>query len=307
LHVEVLVRCLMPYWSNGAVAERPGSALPAGTDVAADEEPNQPFRPRWPRWKSGDLRPVDRAIVEVPVAEELVKTKRGLYRPESGVVRYSAQDWVKFRADGEELLYIMRNQKPANCREWSLAMLQKAYRSSCRRHGSWDRMNLCLHDFLSLFPRTFELFGAQEQLVRPFRSSVSSVADGEEEVMKRLAMAKQVGVVQAHTPVGGGNPRMSAPTPDILYTSAKAWYIPSRSTSRRSSARTSYASRPTSASYASRPTSAASSYPSRPVSRPLSAQTRGSPARWAPQEGHFAKVQERHLAARGLGVCADTP
>ncbi|CAE7796647.1 unnamed protein product [Symbiodinium sp. KB8] len=297
----------MPYWIDAAVAERPGSALQAQTDVAADDEPNQPFRPRWPRWKSGDLRPVDRAIVEVPVAEELVKTKRGLYRPESGVVRYSAQDWVKFRADGEELLYIMRNQKPANCREWSLAMLQKAYRSSCRRHGSWDRMNLCLHDFLSLFPRTFELFGAHEQLVRPFRSSVSSVADGEEEVMKRLAMAKQVGVVQAHTPVGGGNPRLSAPTPDILYTSAKAWYIPSRSTSRRSSARTSYASRPTSASYASRPTSAASSYPSRPVSRPLSAQTRGSPPRWAPQEGHFAKLHERPAAAGGLGVGADVP
>ena len=45
--------------------------------------------------------------------------------------------------------------------------------------------------------------------------------------------------------------------------------------SRRSSARTSYASRPTSASYASRPTSAASSYPSRPVSRPLSARDPG--------------------------------
>ena len=32
---------------------------------------------------------MDRAIVEVPVAEELVKTKRGLFRPESGVVRCS--------------------------------------------------------------------------------------------------------------------------------------------------------------------------------------------------------------------------
>ena len=30
--------------------------------------------------------------------------------------RYSAQDWVKLRADAEELLYIMRNQVPANCR-----------------------------------------------------------------------------------------------------------------------------------------------------------------------------------------------
>ena len=27
LHVEVLVRCLMPYWSNGAVAERPSQTV----------------------------------------------------------------------------------------------------------------------------------------------------------------------------------------------------------------------------------------------------------------------------------------
>mmetsp|Transcript_6468 Transcript_6468/g.14851 ORF Transcript_6468/g.14851 Transcript_6468/m.14851 type:complete len:282 (-) Transcript_6468:190-1035(-) len=260
--------------------QRPGVSV----NLAEDAEPCQPFRPCWPNWKNGDFRPVDRAIVEVPVAEELLKTKRGLWRPESGVVRYSAQHWVKFRADAEELLYIMRNQVPVNCRDWSLGLLHKAYRSSCRRYGSWDRFNLCLHDFIALFPRTFELFGLQEQLVRPLRSTVSSVADGEAEVMKRLAMAKELGFIHAQTPVNGGNARMSAPTPAIVSAAAKACYIPSRSTSRRSSARTSYASRPTSAtsSYPSRPAS-------RPTSRPVSAQTRGSPARWPFQEGQAVK------------------
>ncbi|CAJ1430696.1 unnamed protein product [Effrenium voratum] len=218
-------------------------------------------------------------IMEVPVAAELWRTKCGLFRPESGVVRYSIQHWMKFRADAEELLYIMRTKMPANTKEWSLHLLNKAYCSGCRRHGSWDRLNLCLHDFVSLFPRTFELFGPHSQLVRPLRSSVSSVADGEEEVMKRLALAKQRGVVHAQTPIegaaGGASTRLIQATPDIQHSCAKACYVPSRSESRRSSART---------SYASRPTTAGTSRPSRPTSRPTSA------SRWRPSRPTSASV-----------------
>ncbi|CAJ1327663.1 unnamed protein product, partial [Effrenium voratum] len=163
--------------------------------------------------------------------------------------------------------------------EWSLHLLNKAYCSGCRRHGSWDRLNLCLHDFVSLFPRTFELFGPHSQLVRPLRSSASSVADGEEEVMKRLALAKQRGVVHAQTPIegaaGGASTRLIQATPDIQHSCAKACYVPSRSESRRSSART---------SYASRPTTAGTSRPSRPTSRPTSA------SRWRPSRPTSASV-----------------
>ena len=31
------------------------------------------------------------------------------------------------------------------CEDWSLHLLNKAYCSSCRRYGSWDRLNLCLY------------------------------------------------------------------------------------------------------------------------------------------------------------------
>lgn len=51
---------------------------------------------------------------------------------------------------------------------------------------------LSRHDFLALFPRTFELFGPSKNLVRPLRYSVAAVADGEEEVMKRLALAPEL-------------------------------------------------------------------------------------------------------------------
>ena len=42
--------------------------------------------------------------------------------------------------------------------DWSLHLLNKAYCSSCRRYGSWDRLNICLprgvhisNDVLHLF------------------------------------------------------------------------------------------------------------------------------------------------------------
>ena len=34
-----------------------------------------------------------------------------------GPARYSVPHWMKFRADAEELLYILRNQVPANCKD----------------------------------------------------------------------------------------------------------------------------------------------------------------------------------------------
>lgn len=245
--------------------EPPGpQASPSRPLAEAGSERYQPLRPYWPDWRTKDARPVDRTIVEVPVTEQLVKTKKGLCRASSGVVRYSAVHGVKFRADAEELLYIMRRQLPANCKVWSVWALEKAYQASSRRHGSWARYNLSLQNFLSLFPRTFELFGAQEQFVRPLRSTVTSVADGEEEVMKRLALARHSGVVHSHTPVEGVYQRQAeANRPDIQQNRAKAWYVPSSNPSSRRS------SRPTSASgsCATRPTSATtSSRPSRPAS-----------------------------------------
>ncbi|CAK8999216.1 unnamed protein product [Durusdinium trenchii] len=138
---------------------------------------------------------------------------------------YSVQHWTKFRADAEELLYILRNQVPANGKEWSLHLLNKAYCSACRRYGSWDRLHLCLHDFLSLFPRTFELFGPRKQLVRPLQSS-SAVADGEEEVMKRLALAKQQGVVHAMTPIASSSGAASDRRVRSVQTFSTPWRTP---------------------------------------------------------------------------------
>ena len=50
-------------------------------------ETHQPYRPRWPRWRRVDRRPVDLTTMEVPCAEEVLRTKHGLWRPEHGVVR----------------------------------------------------------------------------------------------------------------------------------------------------------------------------------------------------------------------------
>jgi len=251
----------------------------------------QPFRPCWPDWRHNDARPVDRTIVEMPVTEQLVKTKVGLYREPSGVVRYSAVQGVKFRADAEDLLHIMRRQVPANAKVWSLHALQKAYQKTTRGIGTWERYNLPLHIFLSLFPRTFQLFG-EDQFVRPMRAGVRSVAESEDEVMKRLAMARYNGFVHSHTPVEGVHKQRES-RPEIQQTCAKAWYVPSSNApSRRSS-------RPASAATAStRPTSAAtSSRPSRPLSaisanrhegsRPLSAQTHASGVYFRPHLGHI--------------------
>lgn len=192
-----------------------------------------------------------------------VRTAHGLCRAACGVVRYSAVQDGKFRQDAEQLLYIMRRQKPVNCKIWSVVALQKAYQATVQRFGSWAKYQLHLQQFLSLFPRTFELFGSHREFVRPFRSSCTSVADSENEVMTHLAMMPEIGCEEVQTPAEHMPQYLLDECRKIHETCTKAWYVPSSlSASRASSRRTSAA--PSAAT--TRPASATSSRPSRPAS-----------------------------------------
>eukprot|EP00930_Biecheleria_cincta_P075362 TRINITY_DN62524_c0_g1_i1.p1 TRINITY_DN62524_c0_g1~~TRINITY_DN62524_c0_g1_i1.p1 ORF type:complete len:248 (-),score=19.53 TRINITY_DN62524_c0_g1_i1:264-1007(-) len=198
-----------------------------------------------------------------------VRSAHSICRAACGVKWYSAVREGKFRVEAEELLYILRRQKPVNCKIWSIAALEKAYQSSVQRRGLWTKCQLTLRLFLSLFPRTFEIFGARREFVRPYRNSCTSVADSENEVMTHLAMTPQVGPGEMRTPAEHPPRGLLDECQKIHEVCAKAWYIPaSLSASRASSRRTSVAH----SLATTRPASATSSRPSRPAS----AQTRHS-------------------------------
>ncbi|CAE8719519.1 unnamed protein product [Polarella glacialis] len=190
------------------------------------DERFQPFRPNWQQWRNQDPRPVDRTMVEVPSGDRLVKTKNGLARISSGLVRFSVVQGIKFRNDAEALLFLIRQGLPATSRAWSLQSLEKAFQMKVRI-GSWSRYSVPFDAYLSLFPRTFELFGSDRQFVRALHMSATCVVDSIEDVMMRLAMARHHGYVEQQTPIDGTARTPCVRTPQISTSCAKAMYLPS--------------------------------------------------------------------------------
>lgn len=212
-----------------------------------------PFRPCWQKGRSADPRPVHCNLVEIPALDRAIKTKLGQVRVSDGVIRYSAVHGVHFRSDADELLRILWHMKPHGSVVWSLPKLEKAYRMKIGRSGSWVRYELSLRSFLSLFPRSFELYGSEDAFVRASRSTRTAVAEGDEEVMKRLAVARHTGFIDQETQVEGSSRNMSKAAPDVQHCRARATYLPSSEPASR------------------RPSRPASSVPSQRPSRPASA------------------------------------
>merc|ERR1719271_2415146 len=72
---------------------------------------------------------------------------------------------------------------------WTLAKLERCFKERIGRAGSWKRNRLPFKTFLSLFPKTFQLFGSEEAYVRLFCTTRSTAVETGDEVMKRLAKA----------------------------------------------------------------------------------------------------------------------
>lgn len=170
----------------------------------------EPSRPQWPKamrkyTQRDGFRVPDLHNVEVSARDMVHKTKKGLLRTSSGLVTYSATHRMQFELDAEDLAKILREKVPhlQDGKVWSVKKLEKAYQSQFRRHGSWSRQGVTLRVFLSLFPKTFDLFGANNDFVRLANKSRKCAVDCSEDAMISLAMACEQGYVQRTLPLEG--------------------------------------------------------------------------------------------------------
>lgn len=167
-------------------------------------------RPQWPSAmrkftaKEG-FRVADTHNIEVSTRDQLQRTKKGSMRTSTGVVTYDARDRMAFEIDVEDIARILREREPhmQHGRLWSVKKLEKAHQNQCRQHGSWKRQGVSFKVFLCLFPRTFDLFGADHEFVRLCNKSRLRTVDDSEHAMISLALGCERGYVGHTAPLEG--------------------------------------------------------------------------------------------------------
>merc|ERR1719401_1183199 len=104
----------------------------------------------------------------------------GIQRGSVGEVTYSARHRLKFEMDAEAVMHLLRDVVPYGAPEWSLHKLERAFYEQHGRLGWWNHYKIPFDVFLSLFPRTFVVFGAERKFARVLhRSRTHIVDDGE--------------------------------------------------------------------------------------------------------------------------------
>jgi len=169
------------------------------------------IRPEFPnalrKWTEREgFRVADHHNVQVTTRDQSQRTKKGSLRTSSGLVTYNAIHRMQFELDAEDIASILREQNPhmqSSGKMWSVKNLDKAYQSRFRRHGSWVRQGVAFKVYLSLFPKTFDLFGSNRDYVRIIHQSRLCAIDCSEDAMISLALACEKGYVQRIAPLDG--------------------------------------------------------------------------------------------------------
>lgn len=167
-------------------------------------------RPEWPREmrrftaKDG-FRVADTHNITVSARDQRQRTYKGTLRTSSGMVTYSAIHAGHFELDAEDLVKILREQEPYSQqgKMWSVKRLEKAYQSRFRAHGSWARHGVPFKVYLSLFPKTFDLFGSSHDFVRVASKSRLHAVDNPQDAMISLALGCEKGYVERTAPLEG--------------------------------------------------------------------------------------------------------
>lgn len=157
-----------------------------------------PFRPDWPnahKWynRKHGITVVDHENIIVPARDKIRKTKNGVVRDSNGEVVYSARHCMRLELDAEEIIRILRNVAPHNTPAWPLYKLEQAFFDQVGRFGCWAQYKIPFKVFLSLFPRTFTVLGTGgREFVKVLHSS-ARIVDDANDVMVRLAIARENG------------------------------------------------------------------------------------------------------------------
>mmetsp|Transcript_28837 Transcript_28837/g.52684 ORF Transcript_28837/g.52684 Transcript_28837/m.52684 type:complete len:302 (-) Transcript_28837:19-924(-) len=190
-----------------------------------------PFRPDWPnahKWynRKHGITVVDHENIVVPARDKVQKTKNGVVRASNGEVVYSARHGTRFVLDAEEVARILRDVAPHNAPAWPLYKLEQAFFDQVGRFGSWAHYKIPFKVFLSLFPKTFIVFGkGGREFVRVLHKS-ARVLDTADDVMVRLAIARESGHLERSVSIDTALEDESLP--ELRRVRARAFY---RSTS----------------------------------------------------------------------------
>lgn len=164
----------------------------------------EPLYVRWPNaWRRYHLlegiRVVDQEVVNLSARDQVTKTVKGGIRHSSGMVSFDSQQQQKIMIDADDLIDILVTKPNNSTTAWTLAQLERAFRKSVGRCGSWWHYELPFVTYLSVFPKTFEVFGTRKEYVRlkhPWSTMTRArVLDHKDEVMTSLARIKQTGLV----------------------------------------------------------------------------------------------------------------
>lgn len=168
----------------------------------------EPVRPGWPAyWRRYHLchgiRVKDQDSIVVEAKDLHVKTKKGLLRDSSGYVTYSESHRRKVEIDVKFLAEIVNGGIPGGGHAWTPGKLEHVFKERTGRPGSWVDYEVPMKHFLTLFPKTFEQFGADLQFVRLRHMLRPTVMDRTEDAMSRLACARERGFIEPHPHIEG--------------------------------------------------------------------------------------------------------
>jgi hypothetical protein len=142
---------------------------------------------------------VDQEKVNLSARDQVTKTVKGGIRHSSGIVTFDSQHQQKLMIDADDLIEILVTKPNNSTTAWTLAQLERQFRTLFGRPGTWWHYEIPFVSYLSVFPKTFEVFGTRKEYVRlkhPWSTSTRArVLDHKDDVMTSLARVKQTGLV----------------------------------------------------------------------------------------------------------------
>lgn len=195
----------------------------------------EPFRPYEQKGRqrfhdTHGFKVFDHDTIVVPARDQMTKTRKGLLRSSSGTVTYSYTHRMKAELDIEELCRIACNEGiPGGGRYWSPKRLERVFKERTGRSGIWQHYEVPFRQFLELFPKTFELINDGQHIL--LQKQRDKCQDDIEDVIMRLAIARDKGVVEPHlgTPAASHKRPTNSPNvlhPDLMRHRFRAAYAP---------------------------------------------------------------------------------
>jgi len=153
----------------------------------------------------------DTDTIVVAARDHLLKSKTGLLRTSTGSVTYSDTHRKKLELDGQELTRIVAHEGiPGGGHAWTLPKLERVFKERTGRVGFWNHYEIPFIAFLRSFVKTFAFYNHGE-FVKLLNTRKPTVMDDFEDVLVRLAKAREYGFIEQTTNIVGDGLQRQTP------------------------------------------------------------------------------------------------